>query len=111
MEFISIGGLVKGITVTDIMNGVSQSRNTVVADVFYRLSLIESYGTGIQKIMESYENAVEKPTIQSAPASFVVMLPRLKSKENYYVTQEAQEAAVLKTGAVRAVKYIKISPK
>lgn len=54
MEFVSIGSLVKGITVIDIMHGVSQPRNPIIADIFYRLALIESYGTGIRKIFESY---------------------------------------------------------
>jgi predicted HTH transcriptional regulator len=94
MEFISIGGLVKGITVSDIMNGVSQPRNTVVADVFYRLDLIESYGTGIQKIMEGYAGAAYKPTIRPAPTSFVVVLPKLSVVTNVPLTPEGQAAAV-----------------
>ena len=53
MEFISLGGLVKGLTLQDIQGGASQPRNMVIANIFYRLDLIKSYGTGIQKIMES----------------------------------------------------------
>ena len=94
IEFISIGGLVKGITVIDIMNGVSQPRNTVIAGIFYRLSLIESYGTGIQRIMESYQNTPEKPMIQPAPVSFVVCLPRFGS-HSAPLAPEAQVEAVL----------------
>lgn len=59
------------------MNGVSQPRNSIIADVFYRLELIESYGTGIKKIFESYSESVRKPEIQPAPASFVITLPKL----------------------------------
>lgn len=77
MEFVSLGGLVKGITLTDIMGGVSQSRNSVIADIFYRLELIESYGTGIQRILECYEHCGVQPTFTPAPASFVVMLPNI----------------------------------
>ena len=99
IEFISLGGLVKGITVVDIMNGVSQPRNTVVANIFYRIELIESYGTGIQKIMESYEGSVRNPIIQPAPASFVVTLPKTTNeieKANINVfTAEEQKAIVL----------------
>ena len=95
MEFISIGGLVKGITVIDIMNGVSQPRNVVVAGVFYRLNLIESYGTGIQKIMECYAVVADKPTIQPAPASFVVILPKIKSAKTAPLTPKEQEAVIL----------------
>jgi ATP-dependent DNA helicase RecG len=100
MEFISIGGLVKGITVIDIMNGVSQPRNAVIAGVFYRLGLIESYGTGIQKIMECYAVVADKPTIQAAPASFVVTLPKSESAKTAPLTPltpEDQEAAIMET--------------
>ena len=77
IEFVSIGGLVKGITLTDIMRGVSQSRNMVIAAIFYRLKLIESYGTGIQRLLESYETSHVKPVFETAAASFVVILPNM----------------------------------
>lgn len=80
MEFVSIGVLVKGITFDDVKNGVSQSRNTVIANVFYRLKLIESYGTGIQRILESYENSNIKPKFSIAPTSFVVIIPNINFK-------------------------------
>lgn len=77
VEFVSLGGLVKGLTMADVMGGVSQSRNSVLANVFYRLELIESYGTGIQRILESYSDYPVKPTFTPAPASFVVVLPKI----------------------------------
>ena len=77
IEFVSIGGLVKGMTMQDVMGGVSQSRNMVLANIFYRLELIESYGTGIRRIMESYEGRMEHPVFAPAPASFVVILPKI----------------------------------
>lgn len=83
MEFVSIGGLVKGITISDIMHGVSQSRNMVIANIFYRLELIESYGTGIQRIMESYA-AFKKPSFKIEPASFVTVLPNRNYKNVEY---------------------------
>ena len=81
MEFISLGGLVKGLTLADIRGGVSQPRNAVIANVFYRLELIESYGTGIQKIMESYAGCGIEPMFAPAPASFVVTLPNRNTAE------------------------------
>lgn len=77
MEFVSIGGMVKGMTMQDVMGGVSQPRNMVLANIFYRLELIESYGTGIRRIMESYEGRMEQPVFAPAPASFVVILPKI----------------------------------
>lgn len=49
IEFVTIGGLVKGVTKNDIMLGVSVLRNRNLADVFYRLKLIEAYGIVCQK--------------------------------------------------------------
>lgn len=83
VEFVSLGGLVKGLTLDDVMGGVSQSRNSVLANVFYRLELIESYGTGIQRIMESYADYSDKPMFMPAPSSFVVVLPKMIEVINY----------------------------
>ena len=83
MEFISLGGLVKGLTLEDIKGGVSQPRNTVIANVFYRLELIESYGTGIQRMLESYAGSGFEPEFAPAPASFVVMLPNRNAVKSH----------------------------
>lgn len=80
IEFVSIGGLVKGITLNDIMRGVSQSRNMVLANIFYRLKLIESYGTGIQRIMESYQDKMQ-PQFLAETTSFVTVLPNLHASQ------------------------------
>jgi ATP-dependent DNA helicase RecG len=77
IEFVSLGGLVKGITLEDLFGGISQPRNGVIAAIFYRLELIEASGTGIPRIMESYENCLNKPVLRPAPASFVVTLPKM----------------------------------
>lgn len=87
IEFVSIGGLVKGITLTDIMGGVSQSRNSIVAAIFYRLALIEGYGTGIKRILESYQGQSVQPIFAPAPASFVVTLPNIN--ENVSIAQNS----------------------
>lgn len=49
IEFVSIGGLMPGIDLEDIMVGLSICRNQDLANVFYRLHLIEAYGTGMRK--------------------------------------------------------------
>ena len=59
MEFVSIGGLMPGIDLEDVLAGLSVCRNQNLANVFYRLHLIEAYGTGLTKIMETYEDVSE----------------------------------------------------
>lgn len=77
IEFISLGGLVKGITLSDIMEGVSQPRNLALANIFSRLELTENGGTGIQRMIECYESSVHKPVFHPAPNSFLVTLPKM----------------------------------
>ena len=50
IEFVSIGGLMPGIDLEDIMVGIFVCRNQDLANVFYRLHLIEAYGTGIEEL-------------------------------------------------------------
>ena len=78
-EFISPGGLVSGIEIEDIMSGYSACRNSELAAVFYRLQLIEAYGTGILKIFETYKTSLAQPKIEVTPNVFKMILPNLNA--------------------------------
>ncbi len=80
IEFVSIGGLMPGIDLEDILAGISVCRNQNLANVFYRLHLIEAYGTGLTKIMETYEDTSEKPVISTTKNSFKITLPNINAK-------------------------------
>lgn len=86
IEFVTIGGLVKGITFDDMMIGISVARNRKLANIFYRLTLIEAFGTGVPKIMRSYEGFTVIPKIEVTHNAFKITLPNIN---------EAEEAAVL----------------
>lgn len=75
MEFISLGGLLPGLSPEDIRIGVSQPRNKKLAEIFHRLRLIESYGTGIRRIMKLYEDCPVQPTIEVTANAFKMTLP------------------------------------
>lgn len=75
IEFISIGGLLQGLSTEDIKSGISQPRNHRLAEVFHRLRLIESYGTGIRKIWSLYSGYVMQPKIEVTPNTFKIILP------------------------------------
>lgn len=85
IEFVSIGGLPEGIEIDDIMLGLSVCRNPKLAAIFYRLELIEAYGTGIPKMMKSYEGTGFVPIIEVTNNAFKITLPNLNSvvKENW----------------------------
>lgn len=89
MEIVTIGGLVKGISLDDIMLGVSILRNQRLANVFYRLKLIEAYGTGMPKIMSCYDDYAVKPQIESTDNAFKITLPNTNSSPAIPVPEPA----------------------
>ncbi len=80
IEFTSIGGLVSGVTLKDLTMGISVCRNAKLANIFYRLELIEAYGTGILKIMDAYEGTGLTPRIEASDNAFKIILPNLNAK-------------------------------
>jgi len=83
MEFISIGGLLPGLSTEDIRLGISQPRNKNLAEVFHRLRLIESYGTGIRRIYKLYENCPVQPSIEATANAFKIVLPNMNAAESH----------------------------
>lgn len=75
IEFVSLGGLVPGLSKEAIFMGVSQSRNPNLAAVLYRMRLIESYGTGISKIQRLYAGTGVSPVFETAEGVFRTTLP------------------------------------
>ena len=75
IELLSVGGLAGGVSYDDIMLGVSYCRNKKLANIFYRMGLIEAYGTGINKIMSSYEASRRNPEIIITSGAFKFILP------------------------------------
>lgn len=81
MEFISLGGLLPGLSTEDIRIGISQPRNKKLAEVFHRLRLIESYGTGIRRIFKLYENCPVQPSIEATTNAFRIVLPNMNATD------------------------------
>ena len=82
MEFVSLGGLVPGLSADDIKSGISQPRNRNMAEIFHRLNYIESYGTGIRRIYALYENCSKKPQIEVTSGTFRIILPNMNQEGN-----------------------------
>jgi len=81
MEFISIGGLLPGLSTEDIRSGISQLRNKKLAEVFHRLNFIEAYGTGIRRIFALYGDCPTLPSIDITPNSFKITLPNMNTSK------------------------------
>ena len=86
IEFVSVGGLPDGINLDDILLGISACRNPKLAAIFYRLELIEAYGTGIPKIMSSYKDTGFEPKIEVTNNAFKITLPNL----NYSIDEQTE---------------------
>jgi len=124
IEFTSIGGLVSGVTLKDVMMGISVCRNVKLANVFYRLELIEVYGTGILKIMDAYEGTGMTPQIETSDNAFKIILPNLNAKteqkepENTGSESSTEEEKVIALAKERAAcpgrqgkEHLLLSPK
>ncbi len=87
IEFVSVGGLLPGLELGDLMMGISVCRNPNLANVFYRLQLIEAYGTGMKKIMSAYADAAIQPQITATNNAFKIVLPNIN-----FVTKPEKES-------------------
>jgi ATP-dependent DNA helicase RecG len=81
LEIISLGGLVSGLSLEAAMLGVSQPRNEKLASLFYRMKLIEAYGTGISKIISCYKGLPVQPKFENVEGAFRVVLPNVHAQE------------------------------
>lgn len=53
VNIVSPGSLPNNITMEDILNGRSESRNQVLANIFKELGLVEQWGSGIGRIINT----------------------------------------------------------
>jgi len=76
IEINSPGGLPEGISKDEYLYGnISVLRNPIIAGVFYRLDIIEKFGTGIARINKEYEDSLSKPSFDISRKSICIRLP------------------------------------
>lgn len=76
IEITSPGGLPQGVTKEEYLRGgLSVLRNRIIGNLFFRLHLIERFGTGIRRIKESYKDNDRKPIFEVFENSIKIMLP------------------------------------
>lgn len=103
MEFISLGGLVSGLSLDAIMMGASQPRNEKLMALFYKMRLIEAYGTGIGKVISRYKVFGKRPVFESADGAFRVILPNL----HFETTTDHQRTALAHPAYDNIIEYLK----
>lgn len=79
IEFLSIGGLIGELTPSDILAGMSQPRNTLLAHVFSLCTGTGACGNGLELIAEPYRSAAMRPSVCVSDNVFKLSLPSLIS--------------------------------
>ncbi len=75
LEVENPGLLPFGLTVGDILKGISKLRNRVIGRVFRELGLVEQWGSGIQRMIGACEEAgLEPPQLEEIGTHFRVTL-------------------------------------
>jgi predicted HTH transcriptional regulator len=77
LEIVSPGGMIDGsfIQDLDIKKISSMRRNRIISDIFNRLRFMDRRGSGLTRILESYNDYLNKPQFCSDVSSFKVVLP------------------------------------
>ena len=102
-EITSLGGLIKGLNIEELYNGVSEARNPNLVNIFYRLKYVESFGTGIGRIVESYKNYKKQPLLLSSENLFKVTLYNV----NYIVEDKIKILPMNLTQEEQILEYLK----
>ena len=107
IEIYSPGGMFDGsfIQEQNIMEISSLRRNPIIADLFNRVHLMERRGSGLKKIISSYQNAInytqeKEVEFKSTQKDFKVILKNL----NYKVAIKSGDKVAIKSGDKVAIK-------
>ena len=107
IEIYSPGGMFDGsfIQEQNIMEISSLRRNPIIADLFNRIHLMERRGSGLKKIISSYQNAInytqeKEVEFKSTQKDFKVILKNL----NYKVAIKSGDKVAIKSGDKVVIK-------
>jgi ATP-dependent DNA helicase RecG len=90
IEISSPGGLPSSIKKEDYLNGtISVLKNPIIGNIFFRLDLIETLGTGIRRINQAYRDYDIKPDYMIFDTSITVELPT--TTVEYEITGEESD--------------------
>ncbi|MCD8316353.1 MAG: AAA family ATPase, partial [Eggerthellaceae bacterium] len=103
IEITSPGGLPPNITEENYLKGgLSISRNPILANIFFRLGFIERFGTGIPRIISSYNDMNLSPTFTITQNSISVKLPIQISSDLSNEEKQILELIKINTPMTRA---------
>ena len=99
IEITSPGGLPEGMNAEDYYRGgISILRNRIIGNIFYRLHMIERFGTGVRRIKEAYEASEVKPIFEACEKCIRIVLPVFQEQSN--LTKDERKIYSLVKGRV-----------
>lgn len=101
-----IGGLLPGLELDDLMMGISVCRNPHLANVFYRMQLIEVYGTGMKKIMGAYADTPVQPKVTTTNNAFKIILPNVNAVPKAAEALEEAIAPVADSNEEKVLRFL-----
>lgn len=116
--FHNAGGLPEGMTM-DILKSSHRSvaRNPLISKIFYLSGLIEEYGTGIKRIIDSMKEAnLVEPIFKEEMGGFSVYIQKNLYDESYFQEQGLNERQimimvyVMDKGSIRIDDCFKLAP-
>jgi len=101
--FFNTGGLPEGITLEQLKTThPSVARNPLIVHIFYLAGLIEEYGSGIGRIMDTLKKAnLPEPEFKEEFAGFSLYM-----RKDYYTEERLKEMG-LNDRQIKAVMYVK----
>nr|WP_269257758.1 ATP-binding protein [Lactobacillus crispatus] len=100
IEVVSPGGLPQGLSKEEYLSGqISILRNPIIANVFFRLGLIEQFGTGVRRINDSYRSSLVQPQFEIFDNSIKIILPVLKFITDDLSNDEKKVYQIIHEGA------------
>lgn len=114
IEIENPGLLPLGLTIEDIMQGVSKLRNRVIGRVFHELHLIEQWGSGIQRMTAACEEAgLGPPGLAEIGTHFRVTISTARVKQPRRDETDARILTLFGDGGARSTaavaKHIRLS--
>lgn len=110
IRIVSPGGLLDELSESDYIEGeVSKLRNPIIGNIFFRLHLIERFGTGIQRILKAYKESKVKPIFKVNQNSISITLPLVEVEFRGLTSDDIMVYNMIHQGITKASDLVKIT--
>jgi predicted HTH transcriptional regulator len=107
IEIENPGLLPFGLTIEDIMQGISKLRNRVIGRVFHELHLIEQWGSGIQRMTAACQEAgLETPRLEEIGTHFRVTISSARVRQPHTDETDRRILTLFGDGVARSTAAV-----